>query len=486
MDAAFAERPRAEWFERFDAEGVWFAPVHSPADVVDGPAGHRRRRVRRRPGRRGRPRPTARSRARWTSAAAAAAPAGPVPGLGRAHRRGPRRADGSAACGRLGDWRVGLRLRRGTGSALARRACARAVCPTRARPPDARSATCGTLGATGGASPARWSRCCSSTSWARRRPRRRSTRRPVRRWVDRYNALLRRGDRGPRRPGGEVHRRRGDGRVRRPRGPGGRCPARPRGRRGGADRRGRARRRGRRARRGGRPHRGEHRRGGRQRGRRRRGRRRRERRGSAAAGGRDPVRCSSASRPPGSSGGAAQLRAVPPLVLKGKAEPVPAFLLRVARARRGACRGTAVRRPARRAGADGRDLRRRRSRPAGPARVDRRLAGRRQDAAWRASWSRRWPVGPAPSTSAASPAAAPPSPRWRARCGGPGCCRTTPTTRRACRARPVVLRRGRSRPRAVGGAGRRGRWASASPADPRRRSGRSVGSSSGRPDPSRW
>jgi crotonobetainyl-CoA:carnitine CoA-transferase CaiB-like acyl-CoA transferase len=34
MDAAFAERPRAEWFERFDAEGVWFAPVHAPADVV--------------------------------------------------------------------------------------------------------------------------------------------------------------------------------------------------------------------------------------------------------------------------------------------------------------------------------------------------------------------------------------------------------------------------------------------------------------------
>jgi crotonobetainyl-CoA:carnitine CoA-transferase CaiB-like acyl-CoA transferase len=34
MDAAFAERSRAEWFERFDAEGVWFAPVHAPADVV--------------------------------------------------------------------------------------------------------------------------------------------------------------------------------------------------------------------------------------------------------------------------------------------------------------------------------------------------------------------------------------------------------------------------------------------------------------------
>ena len=37
MDEAFAMRPRADWFERFDAEGVWFAPVHSPADVVVDP-----------------------------------------------------------------------------------------------------------------------------------------------------------------------------------------------------------------------------------------------------------------------------------------------------------------------------------------------------------------------------------------------------------------------------------------------------------------
>ena len=37
MDAAFAERPRAEWFERFDAEGVWFAPVNSPAEVIVDP-----------------------------------------------------------------------------------------------------------------------------------------------------------------------------------------------------------------------------------------------------------------------------------------------------------------------------------------------------------------------------------------------------------------------------------------------------------------
>jgi crotonobetainyl-CoA:carnitine CoA-transferase CaiB-like acyl-CoA transferase len=37
MDAVLAERPRAEWFERFDAEGVWWAPVHPPADVVTDP-----------------------------------------------------------------------------------------------------------------------------------------------------------------------------------------------------------------------------------------------------------------------------------------------------------------------------------------------------------------------------------------------------------------------------------------------------------------
>ena len=37
MDAVFATRPRAEWFERFDAEGVWFAPVNSPAEVLEDP-----------------------------------------------------------------------------------------------------------------------------------------------------------------------------------------------------------------------------------------------------------------------------------------------------------------------------------------------------------------------------------------------------------------------------------------------------------------
>ncbi len=37
MDAVFAGRPRDEWFARFDAEGVWFAPVSTPAEVVQDP-----------------------------------------------------------------------------------------------------------------------------------------------------------------------------------------------------------------------------------------------------------------------------------------------------------------------------------------------------------------------------------------------------------------------------------------------------------------
>lgn len=37
LDEVFATRPRAEWFRRFDAEGVWWAPVHAPADVVVDP-----------------------------------------------------------------------------------------------------------------------------------------------------------------------------------------------------------------------------------------------------------------------------------------------------------------------------------------------------------------------------------------------------------------------------------------------------------------
>lgn len=37
LDTAFATRSRAEWAERFDREGVWWAPVQSPAEVVRDP-----------------------------------------------------------------------------------------------------------------------------------------------------------------------------------------------------------------------------------------------------------------------------------------------------------------------------------------------------------------------------------------------------------------------------------------------------------------
>ncbi len=37
LDAVFAERPLDEWAERFDREGVWWAPAQSPAEVVDDP-----------------------------------------------------------------------------------------------------------------------------------------------------------------------------------------------------------------------------------------------------------------------------------------------------------------------------------------------------------------------------------------------------------------------------------------------------------------
>lgn len=37
LDAEFARRTRAEWFERFDAEDVWWAPVQTPAEVVADP-----------------------------------------------------------------------------------------------------------------------------------------------------------------------------------------------------------------------------------------------------------------------------------------------------------------------------------------------------------------------------------------------------------------------------------------------------------------
>ncbi len=37
IDEIVAERPLAEWAERFDAEGVWWAPAQSPAEVVEDP-----------------------------------------------------------------------------------------------------------------------------------------------------------------------------------------------------------------------------------------------------------------------------------------------------------------------------------------------------------------------------------------------------------------------------------------------------------------
>jgi len=37
LDDVIAERPLSEWSERFDSEGVWWAPVQSPAEVVTDP-----------------------------------------------------------------------------------------------------------------------------------------------------------------------------------------------------------------------------------------------------------------------------------------------------------------------------------------------------------------------------------------------------------------------------------------------------------------
>ncbi len=37
LDELIAERPLAEWAERFEAEGVWWAPAQTPADVVVDP-----------------------------------------------------------------------------------------------------------------------------------------------------------------------------------------------------------------------------------------------------------------------------------------------------------------------------------------------------------------------------------------------------------------------------------------------------------------
>ena len=37
LDEVIAQRPLAEWAERFDAEGVWWALAQSPAEVVEDP-----------------------------------------------------------------------------------------------------------------------------------------------------------------------------------------------------------------------------------------------------------------------------------------------------------------------------------------------------------------------------------------------------------------------------------------------------------------
>jgi crotonobetainyl-CoA:carnitine CoA-transferase CaiB-like acyl-CoA transferase len=37
LDAIIAEQPLAEWAERFDREGVWWAPAQGPADVLEDP-----------------------------------------------------------------------------------------------------------------------------------------------------------------------------------------------------------------------------------------------------------------------------------------------------------------------------------------------------------------------------------------------------------------------------------------------------------------
>jgi crotonobetainyl-CoA:carnitine CoA-transferase CaiB-like acyl-CoA transferase len=37
LDGIIAERPLAEWADRFDAEGVWWALAQTPAEVVEDP-----------------------------------------------------------------------------------------------------------------------------------------------------------------------------------------------------------------------------------------------------------------------------------------------------------------------------------------------------------------------------------------------------------------------------------------------------------------
>ncbi len=82
MDEVLAKEPRDEWIRRFDAEGVWWAPVHTAADVlldpqaeaagayVDVPAGEGA------PAHRGVASPV-------DFGGQATRPAGPVPGLGQ-------------------------------------------------------------------------------------------------------------------------------------------------------------------------------------------------------------------------------------------------------------------------------------------------------------------------------------------------------------------------------------------------------------------
>ena len=37
LDEIIAERPLSVWAERFDAEGVWWAPAQTPAEVIEDP-----------------------------------------------------------------------------------------------------------------------------------------------------------------------------------------------------------------------------------------------------------------------------------------------------------------------------------------------------------------------------------------------------------------------------------------------------------------
>jgi crotonobetainyl-CoA:carnitine CoA-transferase CaiB-like acyl-CoA transferase len=40
LDAAFAQQPLAVWCERFDREDLWWAPIQTPAEVVQDPQVH--------------------------------------------------------------------------------------------------------------------------------------------------------------------------------------------------------------------------------------------------------------------------------------------------------------------------------------------------------------------------------------------------------------------------------------------------------------